>query len=466
MLHHNTAYQRVAVKNYSDRNVRFELSFRFASDFADIFEVRARPGRAGGSRARPSIGADAVLLNHEGLDGVLRQTKVVFDPAPNTLEHHTPYRSAFAPNQVAVIFLALVCGPAETWKAKPSSRACWRRGERRAPRTRNAATVQTSNAIFNEMLCRSMADLDMLMTETPAWPLSVRRHPLVFDDVRARRPDHRARDAVDQPGDRAGCAEAPRPLSGDNHDHDADAEPGKILHEMRGGEMAALREVPFGRYYGSVDSTPLFVMLAGLYSERTGDCARCANCGRLWKRRWPGWTAQATQTATALSSISAANETGLVNQGWKDSYDSVFHADGRLAEGPIALVRGPRLRLRGQAACGSLRARWRPTSTPRRSIRKRRACESVSMRRSGATTSASMRWRSTAQKAMPRPHFECGPAAVHRNRQSRTRAIIADGLLRTGVLFRLGYSHRRDAARRATIRCPITTARSGRTTML
>jgi glycogen debranching enzyme len=124
--------------------VRFELSFRFASDFADIFEVRgaSRP-RRGIARA-PSIGPDAVLLNYEGLDGVLRQTKVVFDPAPNTLEHHTArYQLTLAPNQVAAIFLALACGPAETWKPNFFKGLLAARRETRAA-TRNAATVQTS----------------------------------------------------------------------------------------------------------------------------------------------------------------------------------------------------------------------------------------------------------------------------------------------------------------------------------
>jgi glycogen debranching enzyme len=118
----------------------------------------------------------------------------------------------------------------------------------------------------------------------------------------------------------------------------ADSEPGKILHEMRGGEMAALREVPFGLYYGSVDATPLFILLAGLYAERTGDIETVASL-------WPAITAALSwidgpgdPDRDGFVEYERANEQGLANQGWKDSHDAIFHADGRLAEGAIALA--------------------------------------------------------------------------------------------------------------------------------
>lgn len=141
----------------------------------------------------------------------------------------------------------------------------------------------------------------------------------------------------------------------------ADAEPGKILHEVRGGEMAALREVPFGLYYGSVDATPLFVMLAGLYAEHTGDI-------ETLRELWPnieaalGWIdGPGDPDHDGFVEYRRANETGLVNQGWKDSYDAAFHVDGSLAQGQIALceVQGyvyaaKRLAARGARRLGKL----------------------------------------------------------------------------------------------------------------
>ena len=115
----------------------------------------------------------------------------------------------------------------------------------------------------------------------------------------------------------------------------SEAEPGKILHEMRGGEMAALREVPFRRYYGSVDSTPLFLMLAGAYLERTADLA-------TMRELWPhielalGWIDRRAD-ADGFVSYERSTDDGLANQGWKDSHDSISHADGSLARGAIAL---------------------------------------------------------------------------------------------------------------------------------
>jgi glycogen debranching enzyme len=118
----------------------------------------------------------------------------------------------------------------------------------------------------------------------------------------------------------------------------ADAEPGKILHEVRLGEMAELREVPFRRYYGSVDSTPLFVVLAGAYLERTDDLD-------FLRRLWPNISAalqwievDGDRDGDGFVEYGRQTAEGLSNQGWKDSHDSIFHADGALARGPIALV--------------------------------------------------------------------------------------------------------------------------------
>ena len=119
----------------------------------------------------------------------------------------------------------------------------------------------------------------------------------------------------------------------------ADAEPGKILHEVRHGEMAALREVPFRHYYGSVDSTPpLFVMLAGAYLERTGDLATLRGAVAATSRRRSRWIdTYGDRDGDGFVEYFRQTEEGLANQGWKDSSDSIFHADGTLAEGPIAL---------------------------------------------------------------------------------------------------------------------------------
>jgi glycogen debranching enzyme len=120
-------------------------------------------------------------------------------------------------------------------------------------------------------------------------------------------------------------------------DETTEAEPGKILHESRNGEMAALKEIPFGRYYGSVDATPLFIILAGKYFERTGD-------KDFLRKLWPHiqlalrWIDQSGDVdGDGFVEYAQRNSNGLVQQGWKDSNDSVFHADGTLAEAPIAL---------------------------------------------------------------------------------------------------------------------------------
>ena len=338
-LWRGTAYQRIGVQNHGDRPASFDLTLLFDSDFADLFEVRGerRPRRGIGSSRL--LGPADVLLEYRGLDGKSRGAALYFDPRPTRLAvNAATYHLDLAPQQARSLFVAASCDKPAAFKPAPFFRGllAHRREMRRS--TAGATSIETSNDIFNEVLCQSMADLNMLMTDTPQGRYPYAGIPWYSTTF--------GRDGIITalqmlwigPRVARGVLKRLAFYQARSVDPLADAEPGKILHEMRGGEMAALREVPFAQYYGSVDATPLFVLLAGLYVERTGDDETLAEL-------WPaieaalGWIdGSGDPDRDDFVEYRRGSEQGLANQGWKDSYDAIFHADGRLAEGYIALA--------------------------------------------------------------------------------------------------------------------------------
>jgi glycogen debranching enzyme len=334
----DTAFERLALRNHGANPLNLLLSITFAADFADVFQVRGmRRARSGTFSSRLNAPHEAVL-SYLGLDDFLRVTSIYFDPAPARLsEREAMYRVALASHEAMALCVAVRCNPTAPRPA-PFARSLLNayRGLRQA--ARGAAVVQTSNPLFDDILRRSMADLAMLKTETPQGPYPYAGTPWYSTTF--------GRDGLItalqmlwvDPRIARGVLFRLAALRAKTTDTSSDAEPGKILHEVRFGEMATLGEVPFGLYYGSVDSTPLFVLLAGLYFERTGDV-------KALTELWPAIEAAlawidgpADRDRDGFIEYSRANERGLVNQGWKDSADAVFHADGRLAAGPIALA--------------------------------------------------------------------------------------------------------------------------------
>src|SRR5690606_19042637 len=292
--------------------------------------------------SHPSVvEADRVVLSYTGLCGTHRVTALRFDPTPTRLRgDHALFELTLAPQEgcsihVEVSFADAAGGPPPARRFRKAIRDARQALRRSALRM---ASIATSNEIFNEIVRRSVADLCMLVTDKPEGPVPYAGIPW-FSTPFGRDSLITALETLwMDPSLARGVLRFLAAHQAVRDDPDADAEPGKILHEMREGEMALLGEVPFRRYYGSVDSTPLFVAVAGAYYERTGDLDTI-------RAIWPNIKAALAwvdrygdRDGDGFVEYGRRSEQGLANQGWKDSADSVFHADGRLAQGPIALV--------------------------------------------------------------------------------------------------------------------------------
>ena len=330
--------ERIRVSNYSQRRMEVPLAVHFDADFKDLFEVRGVRRSRSGERL-PDVFANDYQIRYRGLDGVERCAHLRWSQPPDDLAPgYIAFRIALDPRTSTVIELTVACeisaeAAAPLWfdQVLPTTRGML------AAHSEHTCVVHSSNATFNRWLNRSFADLQMLMTDTPsgAYPYAgipwfstpFGRDGLITAFELLWAAPHVARGVLS-------FLAATQATSYSDTD---EMQPGKIIHEIRGGEMAALGEVPFGRYYGSADATPLFVMLAGAYFDRTADVS-------VIDRLWPN-IVSALEWMDLHGDIdhdgfieyARHGETGLIQQGWKDSHDSVFHADGALAEGPIAL---------------------------------------------------------------------------------------------------------------------------------
>jgi glycogen debranching enzyme len=332
-------YKRLRLHNYSLREIDLQLAVRFSADYADIFEIRGVRRARRGHRLDPTVGRGVTVLGYEGLDGRVRRTRLCFSPTPAELtESLASFRLHLPSRGEQTLDLTIVCESGrETPRAVGFGKALERSAASLESRRSCCASVATSNQRFNDWIDRSAADLQMMATETPhglypyagvPWYSTVFGRDGILTAYQALWAD---------PALARGVLGFLAAAQATEVDLEKDAEPGKILHEIRRGEMAALGEVPFGRYYGTVDATPLFVMLAGAYWERTADRAFAESIWPHVERALAWIDDWGDMDGDGFIEYSRRSSAGLSSQGWKDSADSVFHRDGTIAAGPIAL---------------------------------------------------------------------------------------------------------------------------------
>ena len=332
-------YERLTLTNFSEHDAEVPLKLVFAADFADIFEVQGHVRQERGVHLPALVTERAVQLSYRGRDDVVRTTDIAFSLAPASISpHDAEFRIELRRGASAQMYMEIGAEDDSAPSPERFSIAAAELSASMQGRLRQGAWISTPGRLFNQWIDKSRSDLALLTTALPTGPYPYAGIPWFATQF--------GRDAIItslqtlwiNPQLAAGVLSFLASTQAEEDSAVRDAQPGKIMHETRRGEMAALGEVPFGCYYGGVDTTPLFVMLAGAYEVRTGDRALV---DRIWTRLLAAtdWIERRLDgSPTGFLDYARGEQSGLVNQAWKDSHDSMFHADGRFPRGPLAVV--------------------------------------------------------------------------------------------------------------------------------
>ncbi len=333
-----SCFERIRARNFSQDRQHVSLSIGFGADFRDIFEVRGRVRTARG-HARMSQTTDSLLFEYTALDDVLYSTKVRFYPPPNRLTNGVAgYDFDLDPKESDEIAIEVCCeGSLRLDTGARLGELLKRQQETDLARRTAATSMNCSDSLFEQVVGHACSDLYLLATETEHGLYPYAGVPW-FSTVFGRDGLITALLAgwID-PTISRGVLRLLAATQAHESDAASDAQPGKIVHEIRYGEMSRMREVPFTRYYGTVDATPLFIILAANYVRQTDDLATLREIWPNLERANAWLDDYGDCDGDGFIEYQAQTAGGLANQGWKDSNDAISHSDGQLAEGPIAL---------------------------------------------------------------------------------------------------------------------------------
>lgn len=339
LIYNDCCYEHIRLSNYGTKAVNIAFILKFGADYADIFEVRGTQRDAHGRALPTEVNGQTMTLGYVGLDDVTRHTHIKLENANATItESNAHFEVALAPGEDKDIYLSIQCDAHQN--STPVTHyldALQKVSDELTIASENYCGIHTSNEQFNDWLNRSQVDLNLLISDTPHGPYPFAGVPWFSTPFGRDGLITALHSLWINPGISRGVLAYLAANQATEIDPLRESEPGKILHETRGGEMSTLSEVPFAQYYGTIDATPLFIVLAGAYYQHTGDREFI---GSIWHNIEAAlsWIDNfGDKDGDGFFEYASQNEKGLSQQGWKDSDDSVFHADGEAATGAIAL---------------------------------------------------------------------------------------------------------------------------------
>ncbi|HYM15116.1 MAG TPA: glycogen debranching N-terminal domain-containing protein [Dehalococcoidia bacterium] len=330
--------ERLRISNFNPFPVTLALRYEFEADFADIFDVRGYERARHGTPHPPEMRERSIRYRYTGIDGRERDTTIAADTTPIAMDAGSMlFRVTLQRRESVTLRLTISVDGEQRDPSGVSRFDMVAEDYRRWGAT--ATQILTDNEFFNRVIQRSLSDVRMLWGENEegdAYPaagtpwfdaLFGRDSCIVSMQMLAYRPEL-ARSTL-------------RLLAkwqGTKLDPTHDEEPGKILHELRFDELSRAGELPYGPYYGSIDSTPLFLMAFAEHYAWTADLKLARELMPAVRAALTWMDTYGDVTGGGYLAYEKHSQKGLVNQGWKDSYDAVVHADGALATPPIALA--------------------------------------------------------------------------------------------------------------------------------
>lgn len=340
-------HDRIDVRNYDSETHELTLTLRFDSRFEDIFTVRGLLPEQVGKRLDPRWVDDALLLAYKGADGLYRSVSIHFTPSPTRKgETHAEFDLQIPSEQAVEVQVSVVLAESRRFsEIMPTSPSCPVVGtiikdhhERARSWTQGLALMQSDSVLLNRILERSASDLQILRTRLGHEEFFAAGVPW-FTTLFGRDSLITALQGMAyEPGVADQTLRLLANYQGRQSDDWRDEQPGKILHEFRVGELARIDEVPYHPYYGSVDSTPLFLITLGEHAAWTGDLRLFHDLRENVEAALSWIDHYGDLNRDGYVEYQSTSEGGLINQGWKDSGNALVNADGSLAQPPISLV--------------------------------------------------------------------------------------------------------------------------------